>query len=433
MGITKMQASPDSKQSSIDVDHKSTSPSLRRVQAISFRVGLLVLGLVVGLIAAELGARYLLGRPYAEDNGDLWTCDRLMGWRGKSQTSTPINTEGYVHKFVRNSAGMHDGDHALSKEKGVFRILVIGDSFVEARQVEEKETSASILEATLNALAPDQTRYEVVSAGASAWGPAQELMYFRSEGKFYQPDLVLGFWYPANDLMDLLPDHRMTFEGMNCYAPYFAMCDGQFDLDPWFSAPGLAPTQASCSPGKKAAASLLNRLYLNSRLYQHLEPLLMKYQPRVKYAFNFSPWLDRPDPNLTYAYQVMDGIYTDLAREASQAGAKTALVIVPLKEALYYELDQSNRLEIEARYPELKEANPRLPNQKLIELMTARDISVLDLQPLFWAHLKSGGGVLYGDVDSHWNRPGNQLAGELIARWLIEQQLVPVTPAMSAQ
>lgn len=428
-----MPAPFEPNQTGVTPRHTSFLLSFRHWRTISFKIVLVGLGLVVGLIAAEWGARYLLGRPYAEDNGDLWTCDRLLGWRGKSQTSTPINTEGYVHKFVRNSAGMHDGEHTLSKEKGVFRILVIGDSFVEARQVEERETSASILEAILNTLAPDQTRYEVISAGASAWGPAQELIYFRSEGKDYQPDLVLGIWYPANDLMDLLPDHRMTFEGMNCYSPYFAMCDGQFDPEPWFSAPGLAPTQASCSAGKKAAASLLNRLYLNSRLYQHLEPLLMKYQPRVKYAFNFSPWLNMPDPSLAYAYQVTDGVYADLAREASQSGAKTALVIVPLKEALYYELDQSSRLEIEARYPELKGANPRLPNQNLIELMTVRDISVLDLQPLFLAHLKSGGGVLYGDVDSHWNRPGNQLTGELIAQWLIEQQLVPVTPAMPAQ
>lgn len=428
-----MQIPSNPNPTGVPTNQKNASSGLRRLKALGLRLGLVGLGLLVGLIAAELGVRYFLGRPYTNDNGDLWACDRLLGWRGKSQTSTPINTEGYVHKFVRNSAGMHDGEHALSKEKGVFRILVIGDSFVEARQVEERETSASILEATLNARAPAGVRYEVISAGASAWAPAQELIYFRSEGQFYQPDLVLGFWYPANDLMDLLPDHRMTFEGTNCYSPYFAICNGQFDPEPWFSAPGLAPTQASCFAPKKAVASLLNRVYFNSRLYQHLEPLLMKYQPRVKYAFNFSPWLDRPDPTLAYAYQVTDGVYAELAGEARQAGAKTALVIVPLKEALYYELDQTSRLEIEAHYPELKGANPRLPNQKLMELMAARDILVLDLQPLFLAHLKSGGGVLYGDVDSHWNRPGNQLVGELIARWLIEQQLVPASPSLSAQ
>jgi hypothetical protein len=392
---------------------------------LSSRILLVLLGIGFALVVAEFGARQFLGRPYTEDNGDLWQCDRLLGWRGTPHTSTEINTEGYIHEFVKNSAGMHDQEHQPAKPEGVFRILVIGDSFVEARQVATSQTSSSVLETALNSN-NSNLRYEVISAGASAWGPAQELMYFRSEGKFFSPDLVLGFWYPANDLMDVLPDHRMTFTGTNCYAPYFAICNDSFDPEPWFSSPGISPALNNCSSFKKLAANGLYQLYLHSRLYQHLEPLLARYQPGIIYNFNFSPWLeDPPDPILDYAYTVTDHIYAELNEEMARMGGKAALVIVPVKEALYYEVDLSARQQIEARYPRLKDSNPRLPNQRLIALMEARNIPVLDLQPGFAAHLKGGGGVLYGDVDSHWNIPGNQFVGQLIAQWLIDSHLVP--------
>ncbi|MBI1880205.1 MAG: SGNH/GDSL hydrolase family protein [Chloroflexi bacterium] len=398
-----------------------------QITHLSSRIFLVLLGIGFALAMAELGARQFLGRPYTEDNGDLWQCDRLLGWRGKPNTSTEINTEGYIHEFVRNSAGMHDQEHQREKPEGVFRILVIGDSFVEARQVAKSQTSSSILETALNS-DDSNLRYEVISAGASAWGPAQELMYFRSEGKFFSPDLVLGFWYPANDLLDVLPDHRMTFAGTNCYAPYFAICNEAFDPEPWFSSPGISPALNNCSPIKKLAANALHQLYLHSRLYQHLEPLLAGYQPRIRYNFNFSPWLEgTPDPILDYAYTVTDHIYAELNDETARIGGKVALVVVPVKEAIYYEADGSARQQLEVQYPSLKDSNPRLPNQRLSSLMAARSIPVFDLQPSFAAHLKGGGGVLYGDVDSHWNVPGNQLAGQLIAQWLIDNHLVPAT------
>ena len=398
-----------------------------RIINISAKIGLAGLSILIALGLLEFVARQFLPPPYLNDNGNLWRCERTLGWRGKPNTVTTINTEGYIHEVTRNSAGMHDREYVQQKDKNVFRILVLGDSFIEARQVAGQQTSQEIIESFLNAASGSNIRYEVVSAGASAWGPAQELMYFRTEGRFYDPDLVLAFWYPANDLSDVLPEHRMTFEGISCYSPYFAICDGQFDAEPWFSAPGIPPVKGTCSTVKKPLTSGLNYLYHHSRLYQQLEPLLRKNNPALKYAFDFSPWLEnKPDETLDYAYQVTAGIYARLASEANRDGARTALVIIPAKQPIYYELGSPFREQIEIQYPGLKGGNPHLPNQLITQLMAALDIPVLDLQPIFVEHLRVGGGVLYGDTDSHWNVPGNQMAGELVAKWLMDNQLVPV-------
>src|SRR5712692_8691660 len=42
---------------------------------------------------------------------------------------------GTNHKIYINSLGMRDREHAIKKEDGTFRILLLGDSFMEAFQV----------------------------------------------------------------------------------------------------------------------------------------------------------------------------------------------------------------------------------------------------------------------------------------------------------
>ncbi len=378
---------------------------------------------------AEFMAR-LLGPPFEWDESELGQCDRLVGWRGQPNMSTELKTAQYEHQVTWNSRGMRDREHNFEKEEGIFRILVLGDSFIEALQVEDNQTSHSVLEEKLNDLAPPHIRFEVIGAGIRGWGPVQEYMYFHSEGKSFHPDLVLVYWFPANDLLDILPDYRVTFGGINCYAPYFAICDEQFDPTPWFVIPGLPSTGTDCSAAKKIVANALNRLYYSSRLYQRLEPVLTKGYGRLSFSPNYLPWFEQAHTNevLNFSYQLTGGVYRQLADEADQTGAKTAFIIVPAMQAVYSEIDPAYRAVLEAGMPGLGEANPTLPNQIFTELMTARELTVLDLHPYFTSHLKDGGELLYIDTDFHWNVAGNRKAAELIAAWLIDQELTPITP-----
>jgi hypothetical protein len=320
-----------------------------------------LVGGLAALALSEFGARFL-GHPFEQRSNEMHQCNRLVGWRGTPNLTTPINTEGYTHQLVRNSQGMHDNEHNLEKEAGVFRILVLGDSFIEAVQVDQKHSSHQILEDELNSNAPPDIRFEVISAGIGAWGPAQELIYFRSEGQKYEPDLVLAFWVPANDLLDILPDYRLTYGGINCYAPYFVICDNQFDSNYWFSAPGISPTRQTCSAGKRILASSLNYLYFRSRLYQYIEPLLIKNSHRLEYAHPYAPWLyqKEEDEILNYSYQLTGHLYAQLIDEAGQVGANTAVAIVGPKQAVYGQIDNSW---FEQLSPDLRGLNVTLPNQ----------------------------------------------------------------------
>lgn len=326
--------------------------------SIGSKIGLILPGLLIGLIIAELAAR-LLGLPY-QGGDELHQCDRLLGWKGNPNTSVIIETDGYRHKVVWNSQGMHDREHTVEKPAGVFRILLLGDSFVEAQQVEDSQTSRNILEETLNKQAPPHLKFEVISGAIRGWGPAQELIYFRSIGQFYQPDLVVMLWLPANDLTNVLPYDRLTgAAGTNCYIPYFAICAGKFDPEPWFPAPGFAPTWKVCSTLEKSVSRGLNYLYHHSRLYQHLEPVLTQNAYRVDYANPYTPWLPQAvnDEALAYAYQLTDEIIFQLTTEARQMGAQTALVIVPFNVALYSEVEASYRESLQQTVKEIGRAH----------------------------------------------------------------------------
>lgn len=401
----------------------------QRLAAVANKVGLILVGLIVGLILVELAARFL--KPPYQGGDELHRCDRLLGWKGNPNTSVRENTDGYQHTVTWNSQGMHDREHSFNKPDGVFRILMLGDSFVEAQQVEEVQTNHHVLEETLNARAPANVKFEVISGAIRGWGPAQELIYFRSIGQFYQPDLVVLLWLPANDLTNVLPYDRLTGAvGMNCYIPYFALCEGQFDPEPWFPAPGFAPTWKVCSPTQKRVSSVLNYLYHHSRLYQQLEPILARKSFRIDYANPYTPWLPQAadDEALRYAYQLTDEILFRLSEEARQINAKTALVIVPFNVAVYSEIEASYRESLQQTVKAVTgfEVNPTLPNQHFAELMGRRNLPVLDLHPIFVKQLKAGSAALYWPTDPHWTVAGNRLAGQTIAHWLIEQKLVPV-------
>jgi hypothetical protein len=386
------------------------------------------MGVFVALMLAELGARLLPTPVELKDAEKMLRCDRLVGWRGKANVTSTITWQGYQHRVVRNSWGMHDNEHSPQKEEQVFRILMLGDSYIEAIEVEEQQSSHAILEETLNALATSDIRFEVINGAIHAWGPTQELMYFRSEGQSFQPDLILVFWVPANDLTNVLPNQALTVEGTDCYAPYFAICNEQFDSEPFFPVPGMQPIWKNCSTSTKLFTTLLNQLYTHSHLFQRLGPTLTKKQDRLFFSHRFAPWVinDSSDEVLDYAYQLTVNIYDQLASEGEQIGAKTAFIVIPFNQAVYSEVYPELAAALKRDLPGFEHANPTLPNQIFTNQMQNKGRLVFDMHPYFVNHLKEGGKDLHWSGDIHWNVVGNQIVAETIATWLINQKLVPI-------
>ena len=388
---------------------------LRKIARVSVNLGLALAAVVVALIVLELGAR-LLPTPYDGSSNVADTSSDQTGWRGKPFYTTTVATGDLVRDLALNSAGMHDTEHSLAKPDDTFRILILGDSFVQAVQVAETETAQQVLEDRLNELG-DSRRYEVISAGVGGWGTGQELLYYRTEGRHYQPDLVLLMFFLGNDVKDNLPSRGVTVDGLNHYTPYFVFNNGKLDIEPWYYAPGLEPAMGPTLPGWKAWNNLLGRVYQSSRLYAQLEPLVA-VEPINASMLDF--YLGQSE-TFDYALALTLALVKQLRIEVEQDSAQFGVVLIsPVDLIEFSQLDPAARAKIYKRLPGMRRAeviDP--PNQQFVEQFSQAGIAVLDLFPSFADRVVQTSETLYFTGDKHWNVAGNRLAGETIYRWLV--------------
>ena len=311
-------------------------------------IAFLGIGVALGLL--EMGARFL-PTPFAGDSNPADTSWPHTGWRGKPYYQTTVATGDTVHNLALNSLGMHDTEHSQAKPANTFRILMLGDSFVQAIQVSEGDTAHQVLEDALNG--QDSARnFEVLSAGVGGWGTGQQLLYYRHEGQHYRPDLVLLMLFLGNDVKDNLPGRGVTVEGLNHYTPYFVLDGDTLDPEPWYYTPGLAPVMGAHWPGQKTLNNALGKIYQSSRLYAQLEPLVAA-EPVQASMIDF--YLGRSD-RFDYAYELTFALIDRLHQEVRQDGAQFAVVLISPIDLL--EFTRMSPAEREIVLPEIPRHGP---------------------------------------------------------------------------
>lgn len=126
-------------------------------------------------------------------------------WGNRPHTLLPgvihhATSEDYDVYFRANALGFNDVDHERAKTPGTFRVLLLGDSFVEGMQVAPQRHMARLLEGLA---ARDGHSLEVISMGISGYGQSHELATYEAVGRQFEPDLVIVFFCP-NDIWNNL-------------------------------------------------------------------------------------------------------------------------------------------------------------------------------------------------------------------------------------
>lgn len=393
---------------------------------------LAVFGLLVALLPLELAARLL---PPAEslftNYGDTYICSPTLGWLGRPNYQDVITREEYSRPVQFNAYGMYDTDHPLQKPANVFRILWLGDSFAQTLQVAETQTAHQQLENLLNArLGSAERRFEVVNAGVIGWGTGQELVYYREQGRRFQPDVVLLLFFMGNDVDDNLPGHALTIDGFNCFAPYFPVCEGRLEPDPWYYVPGLEPAWRHCPAAKKWLTGGLSWLQQNSHLFAKIEPLLQSLTPRRLYGQQFglpfaALYIPEESEEVRYGWQVTEGLLAQFNRDVEADGAKFGVAIVAPREVVW--LSQLKPEQLQSLYqsdPTFINAQIDRPNRRLSAFLQKQSIPALDLQQPMIDYMTVTDAKLYLPIDRHWTVAGNRLAAELVYNWLVENDLL---------
>ncbi|MDW8270542.1 MAG: SGNH/GDSL hydrolase family protein, partial [Anaerolineae bacterium] len=206
------------------------------------KITLVTLFSIIGvLLGAEVYFRLAVPVHPGVPMGWFWRVpDPITGWSLQPGVSGRSYNDVYEYdvSVQINDLGLRSpADIGYEKKEGVYRIMVLGDSFVEAMQVELEETFGQQLARILN---EKGYRVEVINAGVGGWGTDQELLWLRHEGYKYHPDLIILTIYPRNDFMNNYQPLESANNGINL-KPYFRLVGGRLELELFPFDPAKAP------------------------------------------------------------------------------------------------------------------------------------------------------------------------------------------------
>ena len=374
-------------------------------------LALAAVGLLVGLGVLEIGFR--LFRPPPNTLRDYVAPDPVAGWRPIPNITVIRRRTEYRTEIRINSHGWRDVEHAYRKPGDSFRIVVLGDSFMEAFQVKVADSFPRRLERAIRA--GGYSGVEVINLGVSGYGTYQEYLTFREEGVRYRPDLVILAMYPENDLIDNTRELAYALWG---------------DGDPQaFGRPYLVPTGSGWTelpPDYDRALRLASSRtwWRRSAIYGVASALGRRISEggadQAEDMF-LAPFRCELAPVYERAWRTTDELVGRLDRVVSAAGARLVLAYVPA------------RVEVEG--PERSTASeqsargslcldPSVPASRVTELSRRLNLPLLDWLSAFRSAPARGAELFYR-TDRHWTPSGHALAAREAFRILIERKLLP--------
>lgn len=173
------------------------SPLRRRLLGAAVSAG----AAVAALLVAEIAVRLLCEVTDVPAYDATPTVRRLLhpGQEGVVRRDTG---DGFRARFRVNAAGFNsDREYSPDKPAGIFRVAVLGDSFVEALQVDPDRSLSAVAARTLSA---DGRAVEVLPFAASGLGTIDEHHLLRDVAAEFRLDAVVVVFHD-NDITDCDP------------------------------------------------------------------------------------------------------------------------------------------------------------------------------------------------------------------------------------
>jgi lysophospholipase L1-like esterase len=338
---------------------------------------------LAGLLLAEVVVRAFGIRPIPAPGGEGDIAQRSNepglrvenipgGWMRTIYFDRARNVVKVVEAHV-NGQGFRGPEVPLEKEPGSVRIACLGDSQTFGHGVADDESWPANLAAGLRERLPGRT-VEVLNCGVGGFETEEELALFERRVQPYLPDLLLlGFF--LNDTA--LPGVR---------------------IEPPESS--RAQWVARLAPGRRAG--FLGWLRGTSRVVN----LACEWQFR---RLSLARWVEQRGPLFAPDFEGWIRVQAALRklRDLQAArGARFAVVLVPLLMREGDELLSSEPYRIVARF------------------LASEGIPCFDPEPEF-AGVADVDSLRVHDRDLHSNPEAQRRIGQGVARWLVEQHLVP--------
>jgi hypothetical protein len=328
-----------------------------------------------------------------------------------------------------NSHGLRDYEYNYEKLNNSFRVLMLGDSFVEGVEVEFEKTTAKMLEKRLNQLQNDIT-YQVINFGTCGYGTSQELAYLEKEGLKYSPDVVILHIFPKNDLLDNVQKSVYDIYDLN---DINEQANNQSN--------NKSNNQSKSLVNKKLKFTVFQRFWAFAIAHTHTANLLgiaLLKNENVAKLLRRADFLKTQQFNSTgvnytrdiyfknsQPQQISDAwkktkIYLDRMNELSkQYNFTFIIVVVPAKEQV--DVD-AYKLFLEKEKLNESDVAMLMPNYVMQEYMQVNGVIVIDPITLFREKNKQQ--KLYFIIDGHYKEQGHSLLAEVLYEKLINDKII---------
>lgn len=170
------------------------------IKIVFYNISLIGVSILLSLIAIEVVLR-LFNPQILNRTEDMYVKDDQLCFKMKRNFSGYHVDPEFTVKIETNSKGLRDREIAYPNDKDKCRILAIGDSFTFGNGVEDYQSFPKVLEALLN---KKRDYYEVINAGVNGYGTDDELLFLKTEGYKYNPNIVILGFHVNNDIYDNL-------------------------------------------------------------------------------------------------------------------------------------------------------------------------------------------------------------------------------------
>lgn len=359
-----------------------------RKYSVTVTVAALVAALGVGLLLSEM----LLRLFYPQTLG-VWaqTRDGLILLR----PTLHVFHETFGTHVQTNSFGFRDREHELGKQAGTLRVLVLGDSFMEALQVDAQDAFSALLERELHALLECQV--EVINAGVSGWGTDDEVTYLKRRGARLRPDVVLFAATLHNDISDNLEGrYHIVDQGQLVEKPVREL--------PWYRYWGL-----------EARSYLASHSHLYQIVYQSWKSVGRSDAGARLTSHVVELMRNVPSDEANRGWWVTQQLLEEAKSLAKADGFMLAMFIIP---TVYEVDDQSYSDLLAAHRVNESDLNRDKPVETLAGILDREGIDSINLLPAFRTRSHDSGQQLYIQGDGHFNKEGHQLAASVVSRGL---------------
>ena len=391
-------------------------------RALVQNLALSALSVAFVFAVCEVAVRLLVSKRGGKEQREAFryaTYDPVLGWRKTPGSEVTFSRPDFVTTFRINSQGLRDRERPVAKPSGEFRVVALGDSFIEAYTVGDADMPTVRLR---EELAAGGCAVDVINGGTFGYSTDQEYLAYDRDLYRYQPDVVVLFVY-HNDIPPLLwgPDKPVLDFSTEPPRVSNEPVKSRFSIGP---PPVTGPRPETASFFRSQALTLL-RARLDRTppwIRDRLEKLGL-VPPILTFGLNDEMFLyaRQPPEHLLRAIKAFQQTIGALNRRTARDGARLLVAYIPAR----FEVNADDWERTQTKY---QIGTKWFDRRSLVfRLMTAafqEGVEFVDLSDA----IKAAQGFFsspYLDNDNHWNARGSAVGARAVASKLQQLRWAP--------